>query len=355
MQAALTSDKALLIPLGAAVLGISAFVAGAAAKQIGYSPGRRALIHWTPIACAVLAARYFGAWDVALAIIFGTSVAVMSGVLGAVALAAPVGPAPANWKRLWPFVLATVLLIYVSGFNGLLTWKHGLALIVEGLALLSLWQDSSATTWHDAPNGQAPTAPPTGSSAGSLEYRPAGSDRAAVPSAAVAAIALAISGTLAICGAFAAIRGTAAVERISPGAIGAALFSFALTVPMVSGDRRLALNGSSWLAATSQIGIVFLNFCVLLPIVALIPYAAAFFRAVHVTARPILDVSTFQPHVTPFPLAHWRIDTVMLILLGVLLLPVSMGKWNLSREEGVILLVAYGVYLAATTLAGMAV
>src|SRR5258706_1252192 len=71
----------------------------------------------------------------------------METVVGTLCMTAPVGPAPARWKRLWPFTLAAALIIFVSGFNGLLTWKHAMALLIEGLVILSLWLDS--TSEHD--------------------------------------------------------------------------------------------------------------------------------------------------------------------------------------------------------------
>jgi hypothetical protein len=49
----------------------------------------------------------------------------------------------------------------------------------------------------------------------------------------------------------------------------------------------------------------------------------------------------------------WRIDTVVLIVVGVLLLPVSIGKWRLGREEGMVLLAGYFFYLTTTLASGL--
>jgi Ca2+/Na+ antiporter len=45
---------------------------------------------------------------------------------------------------------------------------------------------------------------------------------------------------------------------------------------------------------------------------------------------------------------------VVLVILSLIVLPVAMGKWNLAREEGVVLIVGYCIYLTAVTVAGIA-
>jgi Ca2+/Na+ antiporter len=51
----------------------------------------------------------------------------------------------------------------------------------------------------------------------------------------------------------------------------------------------------------------------------------------------------------PFPLAAWRVDTVLLIVLGLLLIPVSLGRLTLRKPEGVALAVLYAAYLLVST------
>jgi Ca2+/Na+ antiporter len=53
-----------------------------------------------------------------------------------------------------------------------------------------------------------------------------------------------------------------------------------------------------------------------------------------------------------FPIAVWRIDTVLLILLGLVLLPVSLNLWEMRRTEGMLLIVIYACYLVGTTMLG---
>jgi len=47
----------------------------------------------------------------------------------------------------------------------------------------------------------------------------------------------------------------------------------------------------------------------------------------------------------PFPLAAWRVDAVVLTVLGFILIPVSLGRWELGRWEGVGLIIGYAMYL----------
>ena len=48
----------------------------------------------------------------------------------------------------------------------------------------------------------------------------------------------------------------------------------------------------------------------------------------------------------PYPLTVWRIDTVLVLVLGFALLPLALGRWSLGRTEAGGLIVAYAVYLA---------
>jgi Ca2+/Na+ antiporter len=44
----------------------------------------------------------------------------------------------------------------------------------------------------------------------------------------------------------------------------------------------------------------------------------------------------------------WRVDSVALLILSILLLPVSVGRWTLTRIEGMALVGLYVAYLIAT-------
>ncbi len=54
-----------------------------------------------------------------------------------------------------------------------------------------------------------------------------------------------------------------------------------------------------------------------------------------------------------FPISTWRVDTVMLILLGALFVPISAGRWIPRRAEGAAMLIAYALYMTATVAVAM--
>src|ERR1700678_2432601 len=65
----------------------------------GANPGRRALGHWIPIAATALAALAFHRGDLALAIIFATSVGCLSLFLGSIYLISPGAESPEPMRR----------------------------------------------------------------------------------------------------------------------------------------------------------------------------------------------------------------------------------------------------------------
>ncbi|MEL7238063.1 MAG: hypothetical protein AAGK78_04310, partial [Planctomycetota bacterium] len=62
------------------------------------------------------------------------------------------------------------------------------------------------------------------------------------------------------------------------------------------------------------------------------------------TAIALLEVSV------PAGVRLWRLDGLVLAVVGVLLLPVAAGRWRLSGFEGIGLLLLYAGYLVATTI-----
>jgi Ca2+/Na+ antiporter len=46
-----------------------------------------------------------------------------------------------------------------------------------------------------------------------------------------------------------------------------------------------------------------------------------------------------------FPAIVWRVDCVMLMLLGLALLPMSLGRWLPGKTEGAVLIFLYAAYL----------
>ena len=242
------NDGVILLLGGAAAMlagafGTSFFVA----DRRDDSPTLRTLATTAPIIAAVLVTRLLGHPDVAIGIIFGTSVAMMSTVVGSVCSVAPVGPAPGRWRRLWGFTLAASLIAFLTGFGGVLSGLSGVVLAIEGALMLWLWHDTAAESRAAA--GTAPLYPP---------HSPQG--RISLPAAWGVAIAslllVALGAGFATEGGetFSAFRG-----NVPLGTLAATLFSIALVMPGMQSSRRLATAGLSWVPMTSQTGVVLIN------------------------------------------------------------------------------------------------
>jgi Ca2+/Na+ antiporter len=46
-----------------------------------------------------------------------------------------------------------------------------------------------------------------------------------------------------------------------------------------------------------------------------------------------------------YPWGVWRLDAVLLLIISAFFVPVGLGKWNLTRRDGIALALAYLIYL----------
>jgi Ca2+/Na+ antiporter len=328
--------------------------------------GGRSLAFFAPIAAVSLVAMLLGRPEVAVAVVFGTSVGAVTTVIGFVALSGQIQGGPARWRRVWPFLLAAALLVFVTGFKGSFDWRDALAMLTEGLLLLSLWRDPTpasagagathASVLEEITDGDMVVSRP-----GSfpLNYAtpaesPDGRTRAR---RLMTGLELVLVGVLLWLGAWAVTHGTVGTGRVlrgmSTSAIAGSVVSLGLVLPMMYGSWRVAAGGRGWSPVTTQVGVVLLNLCLLLPVLILIPYLAA--RAPQV-ARWAGDAMLWHeglPRLLIFPSPMWRVDNVVLLVVGVFLLPVAFAKWSIGREEGMVLVAGYFFYLTATIASGL--
>jgi hypothetical protein len=143
------------------------------------------------------------------------------------------------------------------------------------------------------------------------------------------------------------------LRGLSTSGMAGSIISLALVMPMMYGTWRQADGGRGWVPVTTQIGVVLLNLCALLPVLILLPYLANIAPFIAHWAGDSLAPRGGLPTLLLFPSPMWRIDNVVLIVVGILLLPVSSGKWRLGREEGMILLAGYFFYLTTTLASGL--
>ena len=82
-------------------------------------------------------------------------------------------------------------------------------------------------------------------------------------------------------------------------------------------------------------------------------------KAVALAGRVVPRFASTQPATQPFggmavlmPLATWRIDSVLLLVVAALLVPVGTGRLRLGKPEGTLLILLYLAYAAVATRAG---
>jgi Ca2+/Na+ antiporter len=301
------------------------YVAGRAAIDAiapadGSKPGRRALCSWLPIAATALCAVLLHHPEVAVAVVFGTSVANLSLLLGLVTYLRPMQETSPR-RRAWAFVLPAALLSLIAGFGGALTWEHALMLLGLGGAILAVWGDEARNRPATIPASE-----------------PATPERTSWQRWLQLVLAVGLAGV----GGWAAVRGTvlAAQQAQMPGAalIAVSVLSPMLTLPALRTGVILAERGNGEDALAAVVGTVLLNLCLLLPAAVLLWYVI-----------PGGDVASVSDAVKgmPYPWGVWRVETVALVVLGLLLAPIALGQWVLGRSESALLVLAYAVYLAS--------
>jgi Ca2+/Na+ antiporter len=345
---------------------------------------RRVFAQWLPILTLALVATLAQQTSVALGVLLASSVAALSLVLGIVTIshefgrrptdaggfpvvethgavvverrhgAVPAESSPSVARRVWAFVLPAAMILLLAGFTGRLNGAHALLLAVEGLAILTLW---NARGEFDEIDASAPA--------------PAAAARGTLRRAAEFTLAI----LLALLASWAGVRATLDVSRqigqVSGGFVAALLVAPALVLPMIGSGMMLSRANLYSGAVSASVGIVLLNLCFGLPLVVGVWYAKPLWggRAERLvamvtpangdpttaptTSAPDLGALAPDPSIR-FPISLWRVDTVLLILLGLVLLPLAAGRWLPGKFEGVMLVCVYIIYMGLTTWAARA-
>lgn len=328
------SGKVPLI-IGAVLLYAASRASVDALGGVGASMGKRAVGSFFPIAAAAILAVCMRHGELALAIVFSTSVAALSLILGSIVIAAPNVEAPASVRRLWPFVLPAALLTLLAGFSGRLTWVHAIILLGEGAVLLLAWSEMSR------PDSTSPATAPAPAAGGHLHLR---------------YLNLILCVGIAGLGAAAAILGALQISRslaaLTASTTLVAVLGPLLVAPLLIAGAAMPTQQRAWATTTTAVGVTLLNLCLLLPVIILLWYLV---NATHFDLGVKLKMwekplATSAPLV--FTLVTWRVDNVVLVLLGFMLIPAALGRWRLGRAEGVLLVGLYAVYILMEAAAG---
>ncbi len=303
--------------------------------------GMIAVAHWLPVAAvALVAARHHRA--LAVCVLFGSSVATLCLAMGVSLLCSarlPAGMWSENQnRRAWGMVLPLALLALLCGFSGRFTLLHAALLAVQGALAWMLWfpavvpRDVSDNVLPiDTPRHRSPTNP------------------LALFARTVLAIILSLLFAILTLRAAATMSGQ--VQHLGEGLMAVLMVTPALALPILGTGLNVARDQQRGDAMVSfAVAIVLLNLGLLLPVVVAIGHFTDHL-AVHMhwhdwsslyleRLTPSLNASS-----VPYPMATWRIDTVALLLIGALLIPVANGRWALRRFDGLLLLLGYCLYI----------
>jgi Ca2+/Na+ antiporter len=330
----------VMLLAGALMLYVASRAAAHTLAGSGANPGRRALGYWIPIAATAMVAVAFHRADLALSIIFATSVGCLSLLLGSMCIIRPNADSPAPPRRLWPLAMPAALLTLLIGFTGHFSWQHAGLLLFEGLALLFVWQELSGSDEIPAALGDE-RLPEIDKHSFPLRWR----------------VDLTLVVILSFIGAVGAIIGVQRLNRnsqmISDMATFIAILGPLLVLPMLIAGAALAQKNRAWEATTSAVGVVLLNLCLLLPIVILLWYVVGAIQLNSSDWRLLRLGSLAGISPMPFSWVTWRVDNVVLVVLAFVLFPAAMDRWRLGRAEGIMLIALYGVYVLMEAAASM--
>jgi len=305
--------------------GVALYIAARSAADAllgGQAPraARLAIGNWMPIVVVALAAVLLNQPTVAIGVIFATSVASLTLGVGTIVLLAnsvpsPISPPPLALRNAWPMILPSALLVFLAGFRGELTVLHAVVLAVQGIIVLIICNDRRSPASLPASKYRWPRT-----------------------------IQFILSVGLAGIGAWSVLHGmeqaSHANEAANPGLLAATFLSPLLLLPLLGGGVDLVHRGLAEVAANACVGLTLLNICALVPMLIAVSYAAS--RIKFLTPGGPLQL----------PLVVWRVDVVALIVLGLFLMPVGLGRWKLSRMQGLGLIGGYAAYLALSLLLG---
>ena len=332
---------------GVALYAASRTAAGTLAGNSLARPGWRGVGHWLPIAVTALVAAARGRPEIGVALAFATSIASLAFVLGVLNYLAPMDAPPPS-RRTWPFVLPAALLPLIAGFSGHFSWVHAVAMALLGAALLSTWRDPALRQPLDA---AAPVLPFADVAEPSERIRPRW----------VGAAELILAVCVAVVGGWAAVSGAeraaAATRVFSTGLIAVVILGPLATLPMLNPGPPENARAHTASMASTLVAVALLNLCALLPMLTFVWYLRT---AVSSGTSGVSAISgagggssavgsvawwSGEGQPLPFPLPTWRVDSVVLVVLAFVLLPVSLGRWELGRWEGAGLILGYAMYL----------
>ena len=302
-----------------------------------------------PVTAAACATAFVGAGQVGMCLVIGAAVASVTLVLGLISNVNPQRPHPTRRQRRTDLasLLPVAVTLLIAGFAGVFTITQALLLLIEGAIVV----------WIVARTRSEPMEPED------LEQPTPG------PSPVWAAVVqLLLATILAVAGAglgLAATRSAGGLFGRNVDALFASIFFAAvMLLPLIGLGTGSAAAGHQ---LAVQRGLVLLS-CLLLttalPAVILISAfrtmavdatetaaVAEVVTATQPVTAPVLAPPDAEPQtllnlpVVAVPPRIWRVDSVLLCVVGLLLLPAAAGRFRVGRPEGIGLILLYVGYL----------
>lgn len=304
-----------------------------------------AMVDWLPVALCVLVAMLLGEPTVAVTLIYATSLAAVTVVLGGALLftphaedAAAMRPSAVSSSML-SLGLPMLLVVWLIGFSGNVTPASALALLIAAIATLDAWAHDKADP-----------------AAGTTADHTADSSRLFRIIEAVAAVALGLVG------AWVAVEFTEHAAdpllRISPELLVVMPLGPLLLLPLFSRAAANARHGRADSSVALSLGVVVLNMGILLPLTAVArylvpPVLAAVEPAAATspsTSATVVAAAEFGPHMSllGIPLLLWRLDNMLLVLVALAIFGIRLGYYRPQRRMGMALLLLYAGYFMMT-------
>ena len=304
-----------------------------------------ALVVWLPTALCVLVAMVLGEPTVAVTLIYATSLAAVTAILGGALLLAPrsEGAAelhtPADSSSMLSLGLPMAMLVWLIGFSGNVTPASALALVIAAVATLDAWAHDKAE----------PAAGPI-------------SGRVAPGSGLFRVMEAFVALALGLGGAWAALAFTQQAAnpllRISPELLVVTPLGPLLLLPLYSRAAGHARCGRPTSSVALALGVVVLNMGILLPLTAVVRHLIPPLLGLGGSGATTAPGSTaaaataveFSPHMSllGIPLLLWRLDNLLLVLVALAIFGVRLGYYRPSRRMGMALLLVYTGYFMMT-------
>ena len=131
------------------------------------------------------------------------------------------------------------------------------------------------------------------------------------------------------------------VAGLSESLVAITVLSTALVLPRVGEATYLGQIGEAGTVLSTQAAATMLTLAGVLPV-------SLGIARVRQQFAPATDGAPLMP----YGIGFWRIETVLLLVLAMLIAPIAAGRWRPRRLEGAVLALAYVFYVLVVTAAG---